>query len=410
MKKIILLIFFLPVFVFAKTNNDSIANIKISDIEQRLSSAEKSNYDSKIEYLDKRLQDNENLTEKSFNSISTQLSVMEIFIGVAGVFLALLVLLLGWYINHKYEQVVKLKSDNEDLLDKATVAKEEVEKTNRDINDNISEVYKKIKREETVGLLDRLVDVPQDISNICALLLSRKLEYDDFNKLKKAYLKLLSLRDSSSWLSDYKILFFQHFFVHSIKDPEITTEIIEFISDSLDAAFENDIEKTTKEFAVLLSNENISLYNDVIVEYFKGLSKSKFKDYKKVYEVFFDTLNSRNKQFELFDIVLSNQETEIAKIEYGLLLKNKYSQAELSEEESESFDVLETTKEEYKKKTIAIKESEIKAQEDIISTVKKQLSVANVKSEIVETERKKQTDAEVKIKELQDAIEKLKEL
>jgi len=331
--------FFLPVFVFAKTNNDSIVNIKISDIEQRLLDVEKSNYDSKIEYLDKRLQDNENLTEKSFNSISTQLSVSEIFVGVIGVLLTVLGILLGLFINRKYnqvneisQQVQRLKSDNENLLNKATAAKEEVEKINRDINNNISKVYEKIKREETVTLLDRLVDVPQDISNLGDLLLSRKLEYEDFDKLKTAYLKLPCLKDSSSFLHNpkdtYKILFFQHFFVQSVKNADIKNDIIEFIPNAIECAFENDIENTTTDFVALLKKESISSYRNIVVEYFKGLSKSQFKDYKKVYEIFFEILDEREKQFELFDVVTSNQETRLAKIEFGLLLKNKYFETE----------------------------------------------------------------------------------
>jgi len=82
----------------------------------------------------------------------------------------------------------------------------------------------------------------------------------------------------------------------------------------------------------------------------------------------------------------------------------------LSENERKSLIELEKLKDEYKNETIEEKENEIKEQENIINVVTKKLSGTNVKPEIIETEKKKQTEAELKIKELQEAIEKLKEL
>ena len=377
MKKILVLFMFLPLFVYPKPNNDSIVNVQLLSIEQRLSDIESANFERDIKYLDKRLQDNENLTEKSFSSISAQLSVSEVFVGGVSVILTVLGLFLGLYINKKYkqveqisQQVINLKSDNEELLRKATIAKEEVEKINNSINSNMSDIYEKVKREETVSLLCRLVDVPQDISNLGTLLLSRKLECSDFDKLKTAYLKLGSLIDSSSFLNDpkssYQTLFFQHFFVQSINDRDISKDIIEFISDGIECAFENDIENTTKEFSILLRDENIAPYNNVVIEYFKGLSQSKFKTYKRIYEIFFETIDKREKQFELFDTVISSQETKIAKIEYGLFVKEQYSNVELTEKEQKSFEELIKLQEEYPNEKITKKNKEVIEQKKVL--------------------------------------------
>ena len=56
-------------------------------------------------------------------------------------------------------------------------------------------------------------------------------------------------------------------------------------------------------------------------------------------------------------------------------------------------------------------ESEIKYYEGFLATVQKKLSnaqfVANAKPEVVELERKKQSDAETKLKSLKENLEKL---
>ena len=85
----------------------------------------------------------------------------------------------------------------------------------------------------------------------------------------------------------------------------------------------SNIENTTKEFSMFLQNNNITA--EIVTAYFKGLSLSKFKDYKQVYEVFFENINNREKQFELFDKVDSIKETRIAKIMYGNILKSNFS-------------------------------------------------------------------------------------
>lgn len=398
MKKILYLLFFIPLCVYSKTDKDSITAAKIINIEQRLSNIESINIEHKIDFIDKRLEQNENLTEKSFNSISTQLSVSEVFVGSVSVILTVSGIFLGWYINKKRkqvelisQQVEQLKSDNEELLKKATQAKNEVEQINSDINNNISEVYKKIKREETVHLLNRLVNVPQDISNVCELLVSRELEKEDFDTLKRAYLKLDLYKDSSSFLNNpknsYKALFFQHFFVQSIKDEEIKQDIIDFIPEGINCAFENDIENTTKEFSIFLQNEDLKQYSELISEYFKGLSQSIYKDYKRVYEVFFENINNRNKQFELFDIVNSIKETRIAKIEYGNILKSNFSDIELADNEKLTFVELKKLKEEEIDKI----GNEIITKNEKITQLKEQLAKPNL-SENRKTQLEKEID------------------
>ena len=284
MRKVLYILLFMPLCCYAKTDKDSITAAKIVNIEQRLSNIENINIKNKIDDIDKRLEQNENLTEKSFNSISTQLSSSEVSVGrisliftVFGIFIGIVGIILGIFIEKKYKQVGQIKSDNEDLLKKAIQTKNEVEQINSDINNNISEVYKKFKREETVNFLNRLVKVPQDISNVCDLLLSRELEKEDFDKLKIAYLKLDTLKDTNSLTepkSNYKILFFQHFFVQSMQNKEIKQDIINFIPEGIECSFENDIENTTKEFSMFLQNNNITA--EIVTAYFKGLSLSKF--------------------------------------------------------------------------------------------------------------------------------------
>lgn len=77
--------------------------------------------------------------------------------------------------------------------------KEIVESTNRQIQDDIHGVYERLRLEETNTLIERLRQVPEDISNIINLLLSRDLPETSFSILREAYDKV----DNPAYIKDY---------------------------------------------------------------------------------------------------------------------------------------------------------------------------------------------------------------
>jgi len=140
-------------------------------------------------------------------------------ISYSGYLLAILGLILAWYINRQYEKIKEMK----DI----------VESTKKYIDGHSKELYIKIKRDETIELLNGLQEVPEDISNICNLLLYRDLLEDDFKYLKDPYLKIKDDVSQRNAKYQYAILLAQHFPYQSLKDADLKTEIISWINHPL---------------------------------------------------------------------------------------------------------------------------------------------------------------------------------
>lgn len=187
-------------------------------------------------------------------------------ISYSGYLLAILGLILAWYINRQYEKIKEMK--------------DMVGNTKKYIDEHNKELYIKIKRDETLSLLERLMEVPEDITNICDLLLSRDLLEEDFLHIKEAYLKIKNNDISNiSAQGSYITLLLQHFTYESLKDEDIRDEIILSINtQNLHSMFQRDIKnlfchifKYLKEFGV--SDEKSKT---IIKNLFYYYSKSKF--------------------------------------------------------------------------------------------------------------------------------------
>lgn len=195
-------------------------------------------------------------------------------------------------------------------------------------------LFLKIKREETVHILNRLTNVPRDICNVSRSLLSRKLINDDFVMLKKAYLKLDSDDD---YREEYYVQFFQHFFDKILKDNDLRGTVGPSISECVSVAFENDMIEVTSKFAEVLSKQGVFEYKVEINYLFHGLSNSEHKENTKIYQNLFNHLKTKKQRFEFFDTIESPKNNFIAKIEFGKILHNEYSNSKLEESEKESF-------------------------------------------------------------------------
>ena len=199
----------------------------------------------------------------------------------------------------------------------------DVQELNNLIQSDIHGLFEKIKRQETLDLLNRLNKVPKDITNISSLLLSRELLQSDFEKLRKAYLNLDD--DDDSYKSEYKILFFQHFLTDTLKDEILRKDILDFIPSGIKLSFKNDIVKSTHDFVVAIINEGLNNFKNETNKFFIGLSSSNHRNYHPIYVTLFDSLRTRQNRFDFITLVDSAKETRIAKISFGQLLIKEYS-------------------------------------------------------------------------------------
>ncbi len=227
-----------------------------------------------IEIIDEKISDIKNNyrllydgAKNQNDQLGNQISFANYLLGAFSFIFIIMGFFLAVYINQQYEKVKKLK----DI----------VEATKKEIDDNSTDLYEKLKREETLSLLIRLREVPEDITNICFLLLSRDLIRTDYLYLKPPYLKIkagLPLNEEAK--DDYLILLMQHFPYESLRDLDLKDDIIESINpQNLYNMFLRDIKnffdqvlKYLKEFG--MDDEK---NKKIIKNLFYNYSKSKFQ-------------------------------------------------------------------------------------------------------------------------------------
>jgi len=373
MKKTLLLITFFPLFLFGIVKNDVTykkedkttikADSKVDNLE---------NLKSELSQIKIDCENKEKSNEQTINSISTQLDAASYNLNVFGILFGIAAIILGIYITYIERKVIKIREENKDLLDKAKDVKAEVIAINNLIQNDIHGLFRKIKREETVDILDRLTGTPEDITNLSRILLTRKLEKNDFKILKEAYSKLEEDEKKGSngftfemsYEDQYKLLFFQHFLDLSMFDDKIRVDLIEFIPKGINCAFKNDIIKSTNDFVSAINDLGYQLMTKEINSFMKGISECKFKNSSFVYEIFTNGIKNRTDQFRFFNIISDEKELRIGKSNYGNMLIKLYSSTELNQAEKEVVEktnqiILELEKEEEEERKRIEKEKEI---------------------------------------------------
>ena len=339
MKKTILILLLLPVFVFAQTSKDSVLSVKINAIEKQFNELEKDidkgfdEFNDKLLFQQKISEQAIDQSERTFNKISFQLNFIMLLVALAGV----LGISVGFYVKKMAKQVSKSKREADGVEQKVKSLKKKIE-------NNIPAIYNEIKREETINLLDRLVKFPDDINYISPLLLTRELQKEDFTKLEEAYISLLKDSPDTDNVNKFQILFFQQFFVLSLKDDKISQNIIDIIRNGLHYCSKKNIKETTSEFAKLLSQEGFSNFEKELSVFFND--SSMYND--ELYEIFFNELNERELRFKLFDAIKENSNQNFydkdIKIRYGYMLLAHYGNDNLNEQEQRVFEELNALK------------------------------------------------------------------
>lgn len=338
MKKILL---FLLIFSsFAYSENVPIYITQQKEIHKLDSSLQKTNFE--ISELKRKLEVEENLNNQIINGTSFQLNFATYTLGILAIVITITAIFLGVYVTRIERKIINLKEESIALLNETEKNKKKVVSINNLIQNNVKKLYSNIKREETKSLLNRLTEVPEDISNISSLLLSRELEYEDFIILKKAFLELNKLssdysKDLSlySEKSSYLQLFFQHFLFLSLKDDNLHDEINEFYYDGFESSFINDAKKSTDEFIRYIMEFDITNKEVEINKFMYAISLSHFKNSEFIYKLIFESLNNINNQFTFFKLISDENNHKIGKTNFGKLLLNAYEKIELNDEQNE---------------------------------------------------------------------------
>jgi hypothetical protein len=249
-------IFFVSSLSRAQTWTQTLDQVK--DNTQQITSIENKMIDLKDNY--RLLYDG---AKNQNDQLGDQISFAGYLLSGFSFIFTILGLFLAWYINRQYEKIKEMK----DI----------VENTKKYIDKHNDELYKRIKREETLSLLTRLEEVPEDITNICPLLLSRDLLIEDFSRIRVSYLKTRGDSFDRSVTDQYIILLMQHFPYQSLKDVDIRTDIIPYINGRLlYNMFNRDIKnlfeqtfKYLKEFGIS-SEENKIIIMKLFYHYFKS--------------------------------------------------------------------------------------------------------------------------------------------
>ncbi len=331
MRKILLLIILIPLFAISQNSNDSIS-IQQNKLKTEELSKDFNELQKKYEYQIK-------VNDQTLNNISNQIGATSFNLSIFAFLFGILAIGLGVYVTWVERKIIRLKEENESLLKETKKTKEEVVAINELIQKDIYGLFLKIKREETIHILNRLVKIPEDIANFTEQLISRELEEEDYTLIKKAYLKLNpKTRDTYTGFGmtskdSYHLLFFQHFLDQSVKDEEIGSELISNYSNGIDCAFENDIIKSTEDFMKAIIDLGFQKRDKEINSFIKALSKSQHKNFSKVYNIIFESLNKRDNQFKFYSLIESLKDNRLGKVNFGNLLIDKYSKTELSDSE-----------------------------------------------------------------------------
>jgi hypothetical protein len=360
MKKILLLIILIPTCLLAQNIKDSTnmtLNQKIIELQKNyaqieLLKKEVSELNSKYDYQVK-------INEQTISSISSQIGAASYNLIIFGILFGIAALGLGIYVTYIERKIVTAREENVSLLNKTIETKNEVVTINELIQKDIYGLFLKIKREETIHLLNRLLKVPRDISNLYTELTSRELEKEDYSILKEAYLKLKEelrlepkkMSPDMMYNNSYKLLFFQHFLSMAVKDEQVGPDLIDYYPEAISCAFENDIIKSTEDFIKAIIDIGYQSKEKEINSFMKGISKSQFKHLNKIYSILFNGIKNRDDKFKFFTLISDEKETKISKSNFGEMLINHYPLKELTESEKSTIDKAKSIMMELEKKS-----------------------------------------------------------
>ncbi|OXB13474.1 hypothetical protein, partial [Flavobacterium tructae] len=276
------------------------ANSKIYEKDKLEALSEKIDYlEEKIEYQNEQINSQAGMLDTAFDGVSTELGASSNYISVCSIIIAIFSIGLGIYVTKIEKSIKSMVKDSETLMARNIEIKNDIESLSNKITRDSRGLYKIIRNEESNHLIDRLIFVPEDITNLFYNLTSRDLEPNHFPKLKEAYLQV---KNTPEYGDDYQMLLFQHFVGQSFLDEELKNDIIDNVYDLFENSFKNDAIKSSKDFFSTISQLDIENYKLELNKFVTGFCKSKFSTEEAIYFEIINSLKSRELKFKIFKI------------------------------------------------------------------------------------------------------------
>ena len=307
-------------------------NIDMEDIEESVDGLAK-----QVENLSYLVETQKEIISQEQSAIENSMGAVNIFLAVFALILTIGGIYLGWFINRKEKKVQALlmqvetkKEEVEKLEEKTSKTKDDIVELNNNINGDIEGLYERLKKEETVSLFRRLVEVPWDISNVGTLLLARKIDISNFKYLVLAY---RNLKDSGtdgqtggimySYKDLYLVQFFQHFCGPAISHSLIKDDLIEFFPAGFSCAYQSDIEYSTNSLIMSLNRDkSIGNKPEILYTYIKALNESKHNTTSIPYEIIVSKYDNDDDLIQIWEQLISNS---IIIKQFGELLCDRFS-------------------------------------------------------------------------------------
>ena len=310
-------------------------NIDLKDIEESVDGLAK-----QVENLSYLVETQKEIISQEQSAIENSMGAVNIFLAVFALILTIGGIYLGWFINRReknvqylLKQVETKKEEVEKLEEKTSNTRKEVMELSDNINKDIEGLYAKLRREETITHLKRLVYEPNDIGNILPLLLSRELIESDFKYLLTAYRNLENKDDNGVVpggllyrKGQYLMLFYQHFCGQALCHELVAAEIVSFFPYLLRCAFKNDVISSTTSMVNYFNRGNVAVNKvETIYLYLKALHESKHSNLEDAYSIIVSKYRSDD---ELKDIWRHLEENHVYIKLFNKLICEAYQEDE----------------------------------------------------------------------------------
>jgi hypothetical protein len=289
-----------------------------------------------VNHLEGQINTVTGIVDTTFDGVGAQLTATSNFITWVGIILSILAIGIGIYVTYLVNKVRVMRIDSKVLMQSMIKVKGEVEAFQKEINDASGKLFHQMRDEETTQILQRLNNVPDDIVHFGSLLLTRDLNKSHFDLLKTAFVQA-----SDENKPPYLIIFFQHFSDLAFFDQQIAPGLIAELKSCMYLAFQPDIVKSAKDFISGILRRGIQANKEILNDFTKNLSASKYAVYDPVYNVMFTEAGTRSAKFAIFDNVDRVPENKVFMKEYGKHLI-QYKNEPLTAAESETIQFIET--------------------------------------------------------------------
>lgn len=248
---------------------------------------------------DAQMQTAMNIMSQSYDAISNQISMVNVIIACFAFLFAIAAIGLSVYVSYKVSSVKKSLKLIESKRKAINETARKAERLNNEIKNDIEGLYKRLREEETLTLLHRIEEEPMDIINIGSLLLARCLDEKGYPILRSAFMKSWALGDEGkkrfgdvlSVHENFAIMFFQHYMKETVLDEEIRTKVFTDLHTCMNAAFKNDMMKSTEGLCVALSEPYVTFDKELILcDYLKSLNKSRYRNLAALKTIFEEKL------------------------------------------------------------------------------------------------------------------------